>query len=384
MKVLLIGATRRAGIAAANALIKEGFTVIGSDERKFPFNLHSKHTKPYYTNAPFADNQFYPDVLALIKKERPDAVLPVLGSNQISLHKKEISNYTNLLIPDYESFTAAFSKKKMHAVCKETGISVPQRFTDCEASSFLNSKKVSMLVIKPDCDEGAAHGLRYINTTDALEAAKKYIQNRFGSYVIEEFIPGASSMRSVQLLFDKENKIAAYFILKKIRQWPVTGGLTVCAESTNEAELLEFVLPFFKKCPWEGPVEAELIIDERDGKPKLIEINPRFAGSLLFPIKCGVNFPYIACMLAVNKRYFQTPPRFEAGIFYINRTYYLRAILKEFYFAKKKTAFLHKVLKELMRKKITTFPEKKDLLLYLAGTYLILKSKVHFLLAKLK
>jgi len=191
-------------------------------------------------------------------------------------------------------------------------------------------------------------------------------------------------MRSVHLLFDKENKIAAYFILKKIHQWPITGGLTICAESTNETELIKFVLPFFEKCPWEGPVEVEIIIDERDGKPKVIEINPRFPGSLLFSIKCGVNFPYIACMLAVNKKYSAPAPRFGIGILYINYTYYLKTILKEFYFTKKKTAFLHKLFKELMRKKVTTFPEKKDLILYLAGTYLILKSKMNFLLAKFK
>jgi predicted ATP-grasp superfamily ATP-dependent carboligase len=384
LKVLLIGATRRSGTAAANALIKEGFTIIGSDDRKFPFNIHLKHTKPYYKNAPFTEDQFYRDILILIKKEKPDVILPVLGSNQISLHKEEIRKYTNVLIPDYESFSSAFSKKKMHAVCRETGISVPQQFTDCEANSLLNSGKISMLVIKPDYDEGAARGLRYIDTADALETVKKYVQNRFGSFVIEEFIPGASSMRSVHLLFDKENKIAAYFILKKIHQWPVTGGLTVSAESTNETELIEFVLPFFKKCPWEGPVEAEIIIDERDGKPKLIEINPRFPGSLLFPIKCGVNFPYIACVLAVNKKYSGPIPRYEEGIFYINRTYYFRAILKEFYLTKKKTAFFNKVFKEIRRKKITTFPGRKGLIVYLAGTYLIFKSKLHFLMAKFK
>jgi len=39
---------------------------------------------------------------------------------------------------------------------------------------------------------------------------------------------------------------------------------------------------------------------------------------------------------------------------------------------------------DTLKKKLTTFPEKKDLLVYLAGTYLILKSKVHFMLAKFK
>ena len=381
-KVLLTGATRRAGTAAINALCKEGFTVIGTDDRKFPFNMHSKYTKPYYKHASFKDNQFYEDILNLIKKEEPDVLLPLLGNNYISLHKEEIKNYTDVLIPDYESFSSAFSKKKMNEICRKAGISVPQRFSYCEAISLLNFNKNSMLVIKPDFDEGGATGLRYVKTEQELEEAKLNIQNKYGDYVIEEFIPGSSSMRAVQLLFSKDNKIAAYFILKKIHQWPITGGVTVCAVSTNERELVDFVLPFFKICPWEGPVEVELIIDERDKKPKIIEINPRFAGSLLFVIKSGVNFPYIACAEALEQKNYGALPSFEAGILYINITHYIRAVLKEFFHAKNKIASLQKVFKYLIRKKITTLPEKKDIFIYLAGTYLIVRSKMGHLFAK--
>lgn len=381
-KVLLTGATRRAGIAATNTLCKEGFTVIGTDERKFPFNMHSKYTKPYYKHASFKDNQFYEDILNLIKKEEPDILLPLLGNNYISLHKEEIKNYTDVLIPEYESFISAFSKKKMNEICKEADISVPQQFSDSEAISLLNSNKNYMLVIKPDYDEGGAHGLCYVKTVRGLEEAKLNIQNKYGHYVIEEFIPGSSSMRAVQLLFDKENKIAAYFILKKIHQWPITGGVTVCAVSTNEKELVDFVLPFFKICRWEGPVEVELIIDRRDKKPKVIEINPRFAGSLLFAIKSGVNFPYIACTEALKQKNCSAPPTFEAGMFYINISHYVRAVLKEFIHTKNKTDFLQKVFKYLKRKKVTTLPLKKDIFLYFAGTYLIVKSKMDYLFAK--
>lgn len=376
MKILVIGAARYTGMAVMYALTKEGHTFIGTDERQLPFNMHSRYTKPYYKHFPFSDERFYEDILSIIKKEKPDIILPVVGTRNISMHKERIKKYTNLLVPDYENFIAAYDKRKMHEICSEVGIAVPKRFTNSEAESFLSSGKNSYLVIKPDYDVGGALGLRYVHTINELEAAKLNIQNNFRNYIIEEFIPGASKMRSVQLVFDKVNKMIAYFILKKIHQWPITGGVTAYAESTHECELLEFVLPFFNKCPWEGPVEVELIIDERDGKPKLIEINPRFAGSISFAIQCGVNFPHIICMSAMNKNYFVNASKYDAGIFYINFSYYLKAVFKEFSFAKNKINFLYQVFKELIQRKVGVLPDKRDFPVYLAKAWMELKHHV--------
>jgi predicted ATP-grasp superfamily ATP-dependent carboligase len=202
-----------------------------------------------------------------------------------------------------------------------------------------------------------------------LNAARENILKKFGDFIIQEFIPGASTMRSVQLLFNKENKVIGNFILKKIHQWPVSGGITAYAVSTHEWELISFVLPFLRKCHWEGPVEIELIIDERDRKPKLIEINPRFPGTISFPVQCGVNFPYLTCMAAINKDYSIDPPCYNAGSIYINFSYYLKSIIKEFYLSNNKAAFLYNTFKELRSKKVSTIPDKKDIIMFIAKSW---------------
>ncbi len=38
---------------------------------------------------------------------------------------------------------------------------------------------------------------------------------------------------------------------------------------------------------------VEFKLDPRDNTPKLMEINPRFWGSLALAIESGVNFPYL-------------------------------------------------------------------------------------------
>ena len=125
-------------------------------------------------------------------------------------------------------------------------------------------------------------------------------------------------------------------------------------------------MPFFEKCPWEGPVEVELIIDERDSKPKIIEINPRLAGSLAFAIQSGINFPHIVCMAAVNEYAAEIINNYNAGMFYINLIYYLKSLFEEFNLAKNKAAYLIQILKELKRKKVGILSNKKDFPVFLA------------------
>lgn len=366
MKVLLTGSNWKIGITAAYSLAKKGFSVIGTDDRKLPFNIHSRHLQSHYIHAPFSDKKFYENILSIIKKEKPDVLLLLGGTKLISINKNEISKYVNVLVPDYESYKKVYNKRETYKLCIEGGIAVPIRYTDDEANSMLKEDKNIKLVVKPDYDIGGARGLSFVSSVEELNGAKKYIKSSGISYIIEEYIPGASRMRAVQIIFDKKNKILEYFILKKIRQFPVTGGITAYAESTNESKLLEFVMPFFEKCRWEGPVEVELIIDERDGNPKLIEINPRFPGSIAFAIQCGINFPFTTCMAAISDGNFESVSSYKSGIYYINFSYYLRSVIRELHTAKNKSAVLHKIFKELKQKKVGMFIDKKDFPVYLA------------------
>jgi len=45
---------------------------------------------------------------------------------------------------------------------------------------------------------------------------------------------------------------------------------------------------------------VEFRIDKRDGTPKLMEINPRFWGSLQLSILAGADFPYLLYKLMMN------------------------------------------------------------------------------------
>jgi len=385
MKVLVAGATRSYGMAAIRSLAKNGCGVVGADERKLPFSMHSRYTKPYYIYPGAQRDGFLDAIIRIIRKEKPDVMLPMVSTKLVSLlsqHRKEIEKYTRLLVPNYESLSVAEDNRMTIEECEKIGIACPRMLTEKEAIAELNKNADRndpvRVVVKPRQEIGGARGLSIVKDAESLKKAKNEDERIYGNTVIEEYIPGnTENMRTVNLMFDKKNRLTAYFTMKKLRQLPSTGGITALSISTNEWELVDMVLPFFEKWRWQGPAEVELKIDSRDNRPKLIEINPRFWGYVGFPIRCGVNFPLIACKLAqgINVQH-EGYPKYAVDIKYIDPSAYLKVITPDIMYGKNRARSIFRVLAELKGKKVGNNVDLSDFKVIIAKILLDLKPLV--------
>ena len=96
---------------------------------------------------------------------------------------------------------------------------------------------------------------------------------------------------------------------------PATGGVSILAETTDEPALLKSAVKLMEVLRWNGPADVEFKIDERDGIPKLLEVNTRFWGGLDLAIQAGVDFPHLTCELAVG-RDFRVAGDYRVGLRY--------------------------------------------------------------------
>ncbi len=117
--------------------------------------------------------------------------------------------------------------------------------------------------------------------------------------------------------------------------------------STDDRELLLQVLPFFEKWRWQGPAEVEVKVDPRDGKAKVIEINPRIAGYLGFSVQCGLDYPQLAVLAAADRLDSQACPAYTVGARYLNLGLYLKAVRTELRRSNRKLALLRRTWQEL-------------------------------------
>lgn len=301
MKVLVDSATRNSSLAIIRGLAEQGFEVIGADKRQLPFNAHSCFTKPYLLS-PADKKDYIPWLLATLEREKPDVFFPGTNIRSCIENRAVIQEKTRLLVPLKDAFETAYDKNKTVELCQSTGISCPVRLSEQQAIDHLKKQSDNKVVVKPGFDIGGSRGLTIVkdeaDLSDALVLAA-----RNATPLIQEYVPGPSSnMRTVNLMFDRESRLAAYFTTRKYREWPSTGGITVLSESTDDRQLVDWLLPLFAALHWQGPAEVEIKIDARTGDAKLIEINPRFCGYIGFAIECGVNMAAILCELVMQEQ----------------------------------------------------------------------------------
>ncbi len=105
----------------------------------------------------------------------------------------------------------------------------------------------------------------------------------------------------------------AAFSHRRLREKPPSGGVSVLSESVElPAGLRRHAETLLRALDWTGVAMVEFKLDERDGVPKLMEINGRFWGSLQLAIDAGVDFP--AILVDTLAGHTAPAPAYRAGV----------------------------------------------------------------------
>lgn len=81
---------------------------------------------------------------------------------------------------------------------------------------------------------------------------------------------------------------------RRIREVPPSSA----AESTYNSELLKLGRKILELLNWHGVAMVEFRRDSATGEFKLIEINPKFWGTLDLAIAAEIDFPHLAVQMA--------------------------------------------------------------------------------------
>lgn len=154
--------------------------------------------------------------------------------------------------------------------------------------------------------EWLSGGVEYAR--DAEELIRKYrlAHGQIPFPLVQEKIEG-EGQGVFLLMWNGEPKAA--FAHRRLREKPPWGGPSVFRESIPlEPGLLRKSVAFLESIGWQGPAMLEFKVDNRDGRPKLMEVNGRFWGSLQLAIDAGVDFPLILYRLATGE---DVAPQFD-------------------------------------------------------------------------
>ena len=167
------------------------------------------------------------------------------------------------------------------------------------------------MVIKPRISSGS-RGLKKVNSIEEFNKYYNEIKTKYGTPVIQECLPIEGNGLGVACLVEN-GVIKVSFSYKRLREYPVKGGPGTLNESTDDKEIKDYAGKILKELKWTGIAMVEFKTDTRDNKPKLLEINPRFWGSVQLSIVSGINFPYLLYLQTIGSTKMVDNSRHEAG-----------------------------------------------------------------------
>jgi len=288
----------RKTLAAVRALGTNGVRVTVGESTRLATAAFSKycHRRVVYPSPLFKASDFINFIKNELARRSYQMLLPMEDETValLSKYRSELSRWTYLPVPSYQKLQFAQNKENVLKLAEKSGIPIPKTWYIRDIS-ILNDLKDELpypVVIKPKNSAGAV-GVFYPRNSKELMKQYLTVHRRFPYPLIQEQIPGHGAGYGASFLMDEAGRVKASFVHKRLREYPVTGGASTLRVSVRHDDILDMARTLLKTLDWFGVAMVEFKMDPRDRTPKLMEINPRFWGSLWLAVTAGVNFPYL-------------------------------------------------------------------------------------------
>jgi len=303
-KVFVTDAQMRSSLAVIRSLGRRELEVTGGEETRFATGFFSKYCKHsvVYPSPKKNQDRFLEYMKELVTNNEYEVIFPMTDYTVIPIvkHKKEFSKHTIVPLPDYNILMNAIDKAKTLRIAMENNIPCPKTHFMNELSDINDIKDnlVYPVIIKPAKGFGA-RGVELCKSYEELRLKSREVYVVHGSFLVQEYIPHGDEI-GVYALFNFDSEPRAVTVQRRIRSYPISGGPSTLRETIKNPKLVDTAFELLKSLKWQGVAMVEFRTDPRDGIPKLMEVNPRFWGSLQLSILAGVNFPYLLYKLVTE------------------------------------------------------------------------------------
>jgi predicted ATP-grasp superfamily ATP-dependent carboligase len=323
MKILSTDPDTRIGVYAIRYLGQAGANVncIGTRGTVTdPMGFYSKYTyKKIYLNSDNFDQLFRSFIVN--NGNNYDFINPINVAKMITLIKldDELNLGLRYLLPRQASLQIADDKERIVEHAEKIGVSCPRTFSRVRESDLENPGKLGITfpcIIKFRGDQRTTHWHpedRYKIVYEQEQLISSYREmHAVESYpIIQDYIEGVGV--GFFALYDKNKKIKAQFCHQRVREYPITGGPSSCCTSIYNETLIKIGRTLLESLDWVGLAMVEFKYDRNRNKFYLLEINPRYWGSMPLAVHSGVNFPVLHA-LAAHDVNFEPVLEYKSGV----------------------------------------------------------------------
>jgi len=288
---------------------------------------YSKYCTKFFRCPDFGTDDFATFLVDLAQKENiKDWVL--IPSNDhavytISKHKAQLEKYYKVITPSLDIIENIYDKSKLLTISQGCGVPIPKTQYFTSVNDIIDNLTFPMLT-------KGRFGLTFYKTLgkkvfladneDELRAQLKVVDKKYdiNKTFTQELIPFDGTNKTISFTaFCVNGEVKTHWTGVKLREHPIQFGTATFAKSIYCEECLRQSISLLKELNYTGVCEVEYLLDPRDGKYKLIEINARTWLWVGLAKACGVNYTKIIYDY-VNNYKIDYPETYSVGKIWIN------------------------------------------------------------------
>lgn len=324
--VIILDGNQRSALAATRSLGNKGIEVIVGAETRKSLASSSRYCRGGFSYPSPDANP--PAFLRVVQEIAGRYVNPVLFPmtdvtlNEILLNRKYLPESVWVPFSDHDRYDALTDKENLFRLAMKMGISMPETLfsSDFTCHEDLISEAVTMgfpLVVKAAHSRAFLSG-KYVSSSAMYANDQDELRTVLGKAPFDQI--RCLVQKRIQgpgvgiFLLARHGDVLARFAHRRIREKPPSGGVSVLCESIRPpAEALDAATQLISFNGWHGVAMIEFKWDAAKNRPKLIEVNARFWGSLNLAIQAGVDFPFLLYRLALGEEV-EGPAEYRIGL----------------------------------------------------------------------
>jgi predicted ATP-grasp superfamily ATP-dependent carboligase len=313
--ILILDGRCKQALTTARSLGRAGLRVaIGESTGQYRFGVEPPAFHSRFCDRSAALPSYVADpapyvaaVLAFVREHRVQVVLPTGDESVVELapHRKRFAELgCTLVVASDDALGIANDKSRTLAVADRLGIEYPQSVEVAGVADLraAEAKFGYPFVVKPTISwTGEATDrvfpVEVVDENEAVAATERFLAT--GCNVLAQ--QWASGRREGVTLLMADGEVLGICGAIAHRTTPLLGGVSVMRESIAVPDdIRDASVSLAREIGLDGPSEVEWRRDA-SGRPLLMEINPRLAGTLENADKSGVNFPLLIWQWATGQ-----------------------------------------------------------------------------------
>jgi D-aspartate ligase len=291
------------GLAAIRSLGRKGLRVLAVDHRQFALGFRSRYAERRLAPDPLDDEAGFIAALQAIAEET-DGPLPIFPThdehlNAIARHAGVLGERYRFPFPGWDVLERIQSKRHQLETAEAAGVPIPRTFypQSAEEARAAGAEVGYPLIVKPAANVGfrRSHKRQLFRCQTPTELERAYELAAPHEPMVQELVPGgAEEMYTLGSYLDRDGQALGLFSGRKLSQTRGYMGSARAGEALWVEEVVDQGLALLRALGFHGISQVEVMRDPRDGRYKLLEVNPRLWQWHSLAAACGVDLPWIA------------------------------------------------------------------------------------------